>query len=82
MDIFGSLKPDLRCAPHERRLRADHVEKEDCGSRLCKGYYLRIAALGADRSECRQSALGVSRSERPKVDIRYRLSCCGAALPF
>jgi hypothetical protein len=29
---------------------ADHVEKEDYGSRLCKGHFLRMTDIGAQRS--------------------------------
>jgi hypothetical protein len=39
---------------------ADHVEKEDYGSRLCKGHFLRIADLGAWRGKSYRAGSGVN----------------------
>jgi hypothetical protein len=65
----------------ERPLKAGHVEKDDYGSRLCKGHYLRIADLGAWRGKSYRADRGVdvgfSQYEPVMAHLPRRSENCG-----
>ena len=62
-----------------KRQPIERLAKPDFGATAAKANFVRLVAIGAERSESPAPALRVERHWRPFADLGRLWACCGAA---